>query len=571
MGVGILRDYLRLIREIMVLSVFRHVYMCVITLVVVLLTFASTYYLVKASSYLGLVSKTFKTAEFAPSLKLFVHTSVVALCLKFIPMHIYTWVLQTIMRHEFIALLKRYINMSYTKFHSKTPGKLRYLIFLKALCTPMCSQTIIFEFTKMSGNTIFSFIQIKKDINFFSALIFIIIPAVYLSATFYFIYKRLEYQQRYLVEQEKISSILYDKLINYDVIKTFNLEDSESASFYSNLQDQTNAHINMGNFTARGEYLLSYVLYIPNIIVLWTCLASSSISNDKFFSITILYVLMSDQLETLGKQLIILVNYLVQVKFTEIDDVPAAEDQTAKADLGSFTSSIRFAGVTLYHGEKAVVRDINAVIPKGQKIAVVGPNGTGKSTFVKALLGFTKFTGDIFFDDMNTKQLNWKSILGQISYVPQEDYTSDDTVMNNLRLGDKNASDQFIIEKAKLFSAHDTFVDLNRSYETEAGPRGNNLSGGQLQKISLVRAVVKDSPIFILDEATAAMDKGFENSLIQKLFRNLEDRTIIMIVHGKDYLSRFDQLFFLNDGMLEQTGTYDELLRTNTNFQKFAI
>ncbi|KAI5169937.1 hypothetical protein PAEPH01_1115, partial [Pancytospora epiphaga] len=203
----------------------------------------------------------------------------------------------------------------------------------------------------------------------------------------------------------------------------------------------------------------------------------------------------------------------------------------------------------------------------GEKIGIVGPNGTGKSTFIKSLMGFTKYSGDIFFDNQNTRSLSWKSVIKQISYIPQDDYTSDDTVMNNLRLGDKNATDEFIVSRARAFGAHETFVGLPDGYETETGPRGNRLSGGQLQKLSLVRAAVKDAPIFVLDEATAAMDKSYESELLGKLFDILKDRTIIMIVHGKDYLAQFDRLFFFNNGRLEQTGTYEDLLSSNSNFK----
>ncbi|KAI5169875.1 ATP-binding cassette, subfamily B (MDR/TAP), member 7, partial [Pancytospora epiphaga] len=552
MGPRVLKDYYKLTKDIMKVSVFKHRYLRIIALVAMVMTFISTYYMVKVSSCIGLLSKTFRTEEFYNTLKTFFLTSLLALGTRYLPSIVYTFTLQTTMRREFVMLLKRYLELGYNRFHTKTPGEMRYCIFIKATCTPMCTQVVIFELARMVGNTIFSTLKVKNDINFASGIVFAILPVIYLSSVFYFITGRLKYQERLLAEQESTSSNIYDKLINYDLIKTYNLENTETNLLYRNLSRQTDAQINMGRFWSKGEYLLNYVLYAPYILVLWVCLQNRSINEERFFSVTVLYIMMADNLDSLGRQLLLLFYYLVQVKFTEVADSNSERNDRIPEDLDGFNQSIRFENVTLYYDSTEVIREINAEIRRGEKIGIVGPNGTGKSTFIKSLMGFTKYSGDIFFDNQNTRSLSWKSVIKQISYIPQDDYTSDDTVMNNLRLGDKNATDEFIVSRARAFGAHETFVGLPDGYETETGPRGNRLSGGQLQKLSLVRAAVKDAPIFVLDEATAAMDKSYESELLGKLFDILKDRTIIMIVHGKDYLAQFDRLFFFNNGRLEQ-------------------
>lgn len=534
------------------------------------MSLASAYILVKVSDSITVLTDVFKTPQMNSALYTFFFLSFLAFFMKYIPKVIYSSVLQYICRNQFVAFVKEYLQLNYTKFHQKTPGEMRYSIFLKSFASVMCGQMLIFEISAMLGTSIFSFLKITNNINFLSGLVFALSPIIYLSAVIYYVNIKIKYQSQYLIQQEKISTKLYDKLINYDLIKTYNLENSEAKSFYTDLSDQMNAQINMGVIDARGYVFLNILQMVPYItLVLIAFHFKSSSIRKGLFQITILYTSLSQQLKRLGRELCSLMMYLNQIKHGEIENIEEENQGADEEDLEGFTDSIEFKNLTLYHGNTQILQNINAKIIHGEKIAIVGRNGTGKSTLVKALLGFTRFTGEMLFDGRSTAILTWKSILRQISYIPQNDYTSDDTIMNNLRLGDQNASDEFIKAQAQRFGVHQTFEELEDGYETMTGPRGNRLSGGQLQKLSLVRAAVKNAPIFILDEATAAMDKNYEAILIEKLFENLGDRTVMMIVHGKEHLRRFDRIFYIDNGMLECTGSYDKLIKCSDSFREF--
>ncbi|KAI4293331.1 hypothetical protein PAPHI01_2605, partial [Pancytospora philotis] len=365
----VFKKYYKIAKEIMLLSVFRYNYLCVIAVLAMALTFASTYFVVQLSSCMEQLIRTFKTPAFTRAIKNFVATSAAALSIQYIPVFVYTYLLQTIMRREFAALLRRYMELSYVKFHSRTAGHMRYCIFLKSTVTPLCTQSFIFDSSRILGNSIFSFLSVRSKINTTSALIFIVMPLVYFAGVFYFIAKRIPYWERLLVEQEKTSSTIYDKLINYDVIKTFNIERSETNQFYESLRPQRDAHAKMLEFTSVGEYLLNYVLYVPFFVLLGLYISNSAMSGDNCFTVVVLYFMLAEKLESFGRSLILLTAYLTQVSFVDFNDLEDADAQAEpREELRGFRDSIELRDVTLYHDERAIVSGINATIRAGEKI-----------------------------------------------------------------------------------------------------------------------------------------------------------------------------------------------------------
>lgn len=459
------------------------------------------------------------------------------------------------------------MNLRYTKFHRKTPGEIRFTIFLKSLSYPICAQIVVFDVTTIIGTILFTFIKAYSDINFYAACIFPLFPVVYGFATLIFLKYRIIYNTRNLEEQEKASALIYDKLSNYDVIKTYNLEEREVKSFHSSLKDLTDCQLKSDIFFAKGKYVIRFITISPYVIFgVFSFIFHSTMNGKSLFQVILLFSSLSLQIKKIAVQLARLANLLNQIRFDSIEEDPPKIANSLKSE---FTDTIKFVNVNMYHGSTCILENINLTLNKGERIAVVGSNGSGKSTFIKSILGFTEYTGDLLIDEVNLRDLPNKSIFRLISYIPQDDFTSDDTVLNNLRLGKRSASREYIEEKAKLFKAHDDFIDLEDGYDTEAGIKGNRLSGGQKQKISIVRAAVKDSPIFILDEATAAIDKMYEKKIMKVFLNKLKDKTVLMIIHQKDYLEVFDRIVFLADGHVEADGKYDELIQRNEKFRKF--
>jgi len=561
-------EFYRLFKQVFNGIILKYRYVTVAAVIFSVASFTSTYFFTKIAEISAQLLDRSSVIPFQTRLESLIETTLIAVTLRYIPISIFTFLIQLISRDKFIEDLEHYMNLKYTTFHKKTPGEFRFTIFLRSLSYPICAQIIIFDFSSIVGTILFTFIKACRDINFFAACIFPLFPVVYGTAILIFLKYRIIYNTLNLEEQEKTSARIYDKLSNYDVIKTYNLEDEEITSFRQGLKSQVDCQLNADIFFAKGKYIIRFITMLPYILFgTLSFIFPRMMSGSVLFQAILLFSSLSLQIKKMGIQVSRLANLLNQIRFDSIEEDPpygATETKT------TFDDSIRFSDVSLYHGETRIVDGINLTLKKGEKVAIVGKNGTGKSTFVKSILGFTEYKGDILLDERSLRELTNKSVFNLISYIPQDDFTSDDTVLNNLKLGRKGASLEYIVEKAKMFGAHETFVGLDNGYETEAGIKGNRLSGGQRQKISLVRAAVKDAPIFILDEATAAIDKGYEKTVMDLFLNKMEGKTVVMIIHQKDYLMKFDKVVFLANGRVQGFGSYEELLEGNELFREFT-
>lgn len=561
-------EFYDLFKKVFTGIILKYRYVTVTAVLFSIMSFISTYFFTKIAEISSQLLDNTSVIPFQTRLASLVKTTITAISMRYIPIAIFTFIIQLISREKFIEDLERHMTLKYTTFHKKTPGEIRFTIFLRSLSYPICAQIIIFDFSSIIGTILFTFIKACRDINFYAACIFPLFPVLYAIATVIFLKYRLMYNTLNLEEQEKTSARIYDKLSNYDVIKTFNLEDDEISSFRHSLRNQVKCQLNSDIFFAKGKYVIRFLTMLPYVILgVLSFIFPRMMSGSVLFQAILLFSSLSLQIKKMGIQVSRLANLLNQIRFDSIQEEPPRAVGEPKT---TFDDSIDFVDVTLYHNETRIVNNITLTIMKGDKIAIVGKNGTGKSTFVKSILGFTDYTGDIFIDGRNLKNLPNKSVFNLISYIPQDDFTSDDTVFNNLKLGRRDATRQYIEEKARLFEAHDTFLSLDNGYETQAGIKGNRLSGGQKQKISLVRAAVKDSPIFILDEATAAIDKGYENKVVDLLINKIEDKTIVMIIHQKEHLNKFDKIVFLDNGKIGGFGSYEDLVNDNLAFHDFV-
>ncbi len=217
-----------------------------------------------------------------------------------------------------------------------------------------------------------------------------------------------------------------------------------------------------------------------------------------------------------------------------------------------------------YKERESVITDFNVMIKEGQTIAFVGPTGSGKSTLVKLLLRFYDTTsGSIYLDDKNIIDLNLKDFRSAIGFVSQEVFLLDGTVRENIAYGSPDMPLHEIIEAAKIAEVHDFVENLPQGYETLVGERGQKLSGGQRQRISIARAILKDPPILILDEATSSVDNETEAAIQRSIEKIIIGRTTIVIAHRLSTIRNADWIFVLSLGKLIEEGTHDELVELN--------
>lgn len=252
-----------------------------------------------------------------------------------------------------------------------------------------------------------------------------------------------------------------------------------------------------------------------------------------------------------------------------ISDVPLLDEGREEKSPAHCGISVR--EVSFSYGEKEVIRDVSFDVSEGTSCAIVGPSGSGKTTLCRLIARFWDVDrGEIVIGDINVKDYTCDSLLQNFSIVFQDVFLFEDTVENNIRFGRPEATEEEVIEAAKKACCHDFIAALPEGYRTMVGENGATLSGGEKQRISIARAILKDAPIIILDEATASVDPENERELqaaIRELTRN---KTLIMIAHRLNTVRRADQILVLEGGEIVQRGTHRELMEQEGLYRRFV-
>ena len=224
--------------------------------------------------------------------------------------------------------------------------------------------------------------------------------------------------------------------------------------------------------------------------------------------------------------------------------------------------SIEFKDVSFAYDEKTILDHISCEMKKNTITAIVGPSGSGKTTFCNLIARFWDVnTGEILIGGKNIKEYTLPHLMSHIAMVFQSVYLFEDTIENNIKFGVPNATREEVIEAAKKAMCHDFIEALPNGYDTLIGEGGATLSGGEKQRISIARAMLKDAPIVIFDEATANIDPENEDKLKAAIEELIKNKTIIMIAHRLSTIRNADQILVLNNGKIEQRGNHEELMK----------
>jgi subfamily B ATP-binding cassette protein MsbA len=239
--------------------------------------------------------------------------------------------------------------------------------------------------------------------------------------------------------------------------------------------------------------------------------------------------------------------------------------------LGAFNDSIELRNVSFAYEDAVILKNINLTIKKGKTIALVGSSGAGKSTLADLVPRFHDATGgEVLIDGVNIKDYSLASVRQHISIVTQEPILFNDTIANNISLGSPNAAKDEIITAATVANAHKFIVQKEDGYDTNIGDRGSKLSGGERQRLTIARAVLKNPPILILDEATSSLDTESER-LVQDAINNMmQNRTSIVIAHRLSTIRHADEIIVLQKGEIVERGTHEELIALEGFYKKLV-
>ena len=260
------------------------------------------------------------------------------------------------------------------------------------------------------------------------------------------------------------------------------------------------------------------------------------------------------------------------IRVEEILNTPVLIDENTNGkNISSFNEKIEFQDVSFFYDNTIVLDKINLTVQKGKTIALVGSSGAGKSTLADLVPRFHDVTGgEVLIDGINIKDCSLHSLRSLMSIVTQEPILFNDTIANNIKLGKPDATQEEIIYAAKVANANDFIIQKEYGYETNIGDRGNKLSGGEKQRMTIARAVIKNPPILILDEATSSLDTESER-LVQDAINNMmQNRTSIVIAHRLSTIRHADEIIVLQKGKIVERGTHDQLLSQNGFYKKLV-
>jgi ATP-binding cassette, subfamily B, bacterial MsbA len=371
-------------------------------------------------------------------------------------------------------------------------------------------------------------------------------------------------------------SYIEESLFGLRIIKAFNSEEKIDQRFHK----ENNTYTRLMNRIWRkkdlagplSEFLSTSVI----VILLWyggnMVLGDSTVLKPADF---ILYLVIFSQIIVPAKDLST-VSYAVQKGMASMDridhvldaEISIKEKPNAKS-ITEFNGSIEYKNLSFKYIEDYVLKNINLKIEKGNTVALVGQSGSGKSTLVDLLPRFYDILeGEILIDGNNVQDLKIIELRDLMGIVSQESILFNDTIYDNIAFGMESATEEQIIEAAKVANAHEFILQTEHGYQTNIGDRGSKLSGGQRQRISIARAVLKNPPILILDEATSALDTESEKLVQDALFKLMKNRTSIVIAHRLSTVRDANEICVLNEGEIVERGKHDDLIKKQGVYKK---
>ena len=349
-----------------------------------------------------------------------------------------------------------------------------------------------------------------------------------------------------------------------EVIKTFNQGEFQYKRFHDSILENASYYCEWMKETQLYMCISKAIMPTTLLGVLpigWIFFKSGSLNVDVFFMVVILSFTTSDFLMSLMNffdSLAKLGGVIAEVDFIlEAEEQVHSEEKVVFKNMDIALSQVSFG----YQEDKKVISNVSLDIRENSVNGFVGPSGGGKSTLAKLIAGYWDIDhGAISIGGIDLKDIPLEQLYETVSFVSQDNYLFNESVMDNIRMGRLSATDQEVVDIARKSGCHDFISELERGYETIVGSGGGHLSGGERQRIALARAMIKDAPIVILDEATSYIDPENE-AIIKKAIKNLlKDKTVIMIAHRLSTITDVDRIFLIDRGIVKTSGKHGELL-----------
>ncbi|KRG08874.1 ABC transporter ATP-binding protein [Staphylococcus sp. NAM3COL9] len=396
----------------------------------------------------------------------------------------------------------------------------------------------------------------------------IIIFPVYILTVYFFFGRLRSLTRKRSQALAEVQGFLHERVQGMSVIKSFAIEDNEASNFDKHNQNFLQRAFNHTRWNAYSFSAINTVTDVGPLIVIGTG-AYLAINGSITVGTLAAFVGYLEQLFGPLRRLVSSFTTLTQ-SFASMDRVFQLldEDYDIKNKKGALPIEIKQGHIELNNvhfkydqSEGTILNDINLEINQGETVAFVGMSGGGKSTLINLIPRFYDVTeGEIKIDGTNIKSYLTGSLRRQIGLVQQDNILFSDTIKENILLGKPDASDEEVINAAKMANAHDFIMELSKGYDTEVGERGVKLSGGQKQRVSIARIFLNNPPIIILDEATSALDLESESIIQDALSVLSANRTTLIVAHRLSTITHADKIVVVENGEIVESGSHSTLL-----------
>jgi ATP-binding cassette, subfamily B, bacterial len=419
----------------------------------------------------------------------------------------------------------------------------------------------------VSSLTLVGMIGVMLYINWRFTLIALSVAPVLLVVVYSFTRRIKKASREVRKKESELVSVVEEVLTSVRVVKAFAREDYELKRFESQSLENVETALEARSIKAKLSPFVEVIVAVGTCLVLWYG-ARLVLAGQLSAGVLVVFLLylgrmykpmreLSKMSDTVSKAL---VGYERIKEVLEIES--RVRDLPRARRAPQFKGKIAFERVNFsYDNETPVLKDISLQVEPGQVAALVGPSGTGKTTVISLIPRFYDPTGGhVKIDGRDTREFTLKSLREQMSFVLQETLLFRATIWENIAYGRPDASREQIMRAAKLANAHEFIEKMPQGYDTIVGERGATLSGGQRQRIAIARAVIRDTPILILDEPTTGLDSASEEAVIEALDRLMKNRTTIVIAHHLGTIRNVNVIFVMRESELIESGTHEVLL-----------
>ena len=380
-------------------------------------------------------------------------------------------------------------------------------------------------------------------------------------------------KRKYLADENLVATVL-EYVQGIAEVKNYNLTGNSEAKIHSAVAESRKANFSMEIPSVCFmffQFIVNKLTGVAICIVAVYFYFQGTMELTKCLLMLICSFILFEQLDSAGSFSALFRSIDIGVdKVNKILKVPSMETEGKKIIPEHY--DIDMENIEFSYGSKKVLDDISLHIPEKTTVAIVGPSGSGKTTLCNLMARFWDVSGgSVRLGNFDVREYNYDSLIDNFSFVFQRTYLFSDTIANNIKFGKPDSTMEQIVEAAKKARCYDFIMKLPEGFQTLIGEGGATISGGERQRISIARAILKDAPIIILDEATANVDPENEKELMEAVEDLTKDKTVIMIAHRLKTVQKADQIFVLENGKIVQRGTHEELVKQDGIYYHFVV